>query len=339
MRCWWLLLLICAFRGEASTTAKEDRRLSVVGYLPEYRMSKTFAWMKVGKILTDLVLFSLEPGAQGEFSPLGLSPVYFKQAKKARQHAREKGLTMRLLVCVGGEGRSAGFKQMFNASQTRQNFIKDLTHYLVKHDLDGVDYDLEVHFTEKQLAALLDETRQAFQESGKKLMLTMAFHPGSTVSPATLNAIDRVHLMTYDYQSEHGHSNLDQSLHDVRELISLGVPAHKLTIGIAAYGRKPQTLEAVAWRDMAPTIPVDALGDGDMIKHENALYSYNSRQTVADKLRWASELGLSGVILWEVGQDVLPGEPLFPTHSLLHVIAEHNKHQHAISTKRNKQDL
>merc|ERR1719335_888689 len=101
---------------------------------------------------------------------------------KARA-AREKHGN-KLLLCVGGAGRSAGLHELVNKGKTeRRKFVRSVLKLIDKHKLDGLDVDFEVpastqnQQTWKNLANLLKDLSVAFKSDSRKLSLTMAYHP------------------------------------------------------------------------------------------------------------------------------------------------------------------
>ncbi len=106
----------------------------VAGYLPDYR-----AYINVNSTalyLTDMMLFSLTPEtiiqrysvdtALSSSNPSGgccLSSEHFDLARKARSYKQEHQLTkkIRMLVTIGGGGRSNGFHELLTGSAKLQH--------------------------------------------------------------------------------------------------------------------------------------------------------------------------------------------------------------------------
>ena len=90
--------------------------------------------------LTHLILFSAEPAADG--SLLGLDrlprPELLREARAAAT-ARDA----KLLVCFGGNGRSAGFGPMVASKSARAKFVANVVDLVKQKKLDGVDYNWE----------------------------------------------------------------------------------------------------------------------------------------------------------------------------------------------------
>src|SRR5581483_9812102 len=96
------LTCLCASLFATSLAAEEKRAFHIVGYLPEYRLSAFDPAQ--ARHVTDLVYFSVEPTAEGDFKR---NHVRGDALAKLQSIKAKHPLT--LLLCVGGWGRSAGF--------------------------------------------------------------------------------------------------------------------------------------------------------------------------------------------------------------------------------------
>ena len=111
------------------------KNFTVAAYLPEWRYEgANFADM--ARTVNQLILFSLE------VQPTGRLSAYDRLPRKelmieAREATRAAG--SKLLACVGGNGRSAGFPGAVANKERRQRFVEGLVALCDKHELDGVD--------------------------------------------------------------------------------------------------------------------------------------------------------------------------------------------------------
>ena len=75
------------------------------------------------------------------------------------------------------------------------------------------------------------------------------------------------------------------------------LPPGKVTHGLPCYGRHTRTGDWKSWEDLVqqhrPAPGVDEAGG----------YYFNSAELIERKTRLAAQLGLAGVMIWEVGQD------------------------------------
>ena len=288
----WLLVLlgsltVCDHTIRAGEPAKN---FSVIGYLPEYRASGLDE-TACGQ-LDELVFFSVEPRPDGTLDGNRLKPAVIKRLGQLKEKYR-----IRLRLCIGGWERSAAFAVCTADDAARARFIGQMISFCQTHGFDGVDLDWEHPKGPAQQAAytrLIVETKKAF--TPLKLSVTAAIAGWQQLSPAAGEALDRIHLMSYD--AEGRHSTLQQAQRDINRLRRAGIPAARICLGLPFYGRsldKKRTAYTYAEivRRFAPAATID---------ETNGIY-FNGPATIRRKTRLAISSGLAGVSIWEIGQD------------------------------------
>jgi hypothetical protein len=194
MRLLAVLLVICS-----CTVTASGSNFVVAGYLPEYRLGSVDDWKpgerldRVAERLTDLILFSVQPTAKGGLDKGAIPADHLAAAVAAK---RRHGT--RVLVSVGGAGRSGSFPQVTSTKSSRAKFLAELSAFLAEAQLDGVDYDWEGPGSQAEMlnyVELLVESRAALPES----LISVALHPGQMLNAPAYAAVDRVHLMAYDF--------------------------------------------------------------------------------------------------------------------------------------------
>ncbi|KAK4521768.1 COPII subunit [Mucor velutinosus] len=184
-------------------------------------------------------------------------------------HANET----KVLLSVGGWTGSKRFSPMVATASSRKKFIDWNLDFIEKYKTDGVDIDWE--YPGKQAAGcnevadndadnfllLLKELRQALDEKfpNEHKEISMAVHvqpfiksgvPMTDLKPF-VPYFDHVNLMTYDingawatttgpnapFQAEEGKGAPFSFVESIRDWKKAGVPADKITAGLAFYGR------------------------------------------------------------------------------------------------------
>lgn len=311
------LLFAIGFTFAVGSGKTRRRDLAVVAYVPEYRTG--IDWDFVTKRATDLVLFSVEPLPDGDIKPYfpidddGVESA-LTMAHRARNSSRGlKHLPMsinedgvRLLLCVGGGGRSGNFPVVSASPDLRQVFVSNLLKIVLAKNLQGVDFDWEVPMSKQQLAdysLLLSETANAFHNHDPDLLVTVAIHAWQDLGQPSYHAVDRVHLMSYDGQSTKGHATYSQATTDAKRLASYGCPMSKIALGLPFYGRGVSNPGLVlTYSDLVSKVGADLDPTSDILGKDSAI-GFNNVLTVQKKTKWALSHGLAGIMVWEVGQD------------------------------------
>jgi len=304
-----LVLALVVFLAPLSNT------FNTVGYMPEWRYEGA-DFDRLCQHLTHLILFSVEMTPKGDIIALDRlpRPELLTEAREAASRHQTK-----LLLCLGGNGRSGGFSVMVRNSKNRKRFVENLVELLETYKLDGVDYNWEYpgyrmgkgYLDEKEilkdyegLTKLLQETRKAFKTSEK--VITMAYYPDSKQEKLIhlVGAdvqVDLLHSMSYD-QGGPNHSPKELAVKTVKQADLAGLPLGKLCLGLPFYGRKA-TVEGdwVTYEDLVQQHEMS--GKEDTVTKEGVGVGFNGKQTLGWKVKMAVKEKLGGVMIWEVGQD------------------------------------
>jgi len=284
-----------ALRTIHSRSAKRPA-LAIVGYLPDYRCAHIDPAM-LGRNYSDVILFSIEPRADGGLDTRRLASRAFKLVPALRRAG-----VQRVLVCVGGSQRSHECAAAAAQAATRRKLALALTELCRQQGLAGVDFDWEHPRTAQQqrdYEALLTEC--GTQLHRHKLLLTVAVAQWQTLGPGAIRAVDRVHLMAYDAPGQH--STFQFASQAVQDWLAKGVPAGKLCLGVPFYGRGVvHHHRARSYGVLAVQQKLDPNSDtlGDTY--------FNGVNTIHRKAEYALKQGLAGVMAWEVGQDTADGQ-------------------------------
>lgn len=291
--------------------------MAVFGYIPEYRFSG-LDWHGVVRSTSHLVLFSAQPTAEGDLDGLDRLSVALRVGSALRTALDQQGeAAPKVLVAIGGAGRSQHFAAAAGSSKTRKRLAKVLAKFFAKFPfLSGVDLDWETPQSSHQwrdLGRLAKEIRSTLSEV-KGLLITTTYHPrsgavnafsglkGKKSETSFVDLFDFCHAMAYSlYDNERRHSSPKLDGQAIEEWMMAGLPMPRLTLGLPFFGVSRRTGEAKTYSqilDQEPSLTdrpgTDESKDGD--------YFINAR-SMAQKVRVAAENGLGGVMVWELGQD------------------------------------
>jgi len=188
-----LLTLILSFAPLAKGESAQ-----VIGYLPHYRAGAIDALPY--EILTDLIFFSVEPRADGSIDSSDAKPATLKTLTTLA-----KSKEVKVHLCVGGWGKSKHFSKMAADPTARLTFVRNLTAFLQKHQLDGADVDWEHPRSQAEIEnfqKLLIELKKGFHPHGFELSIAVAGW-GTYLKSETIPFVDRILVMAYDQGTPH----------------------------------------------------------------------------------------------------------------------------------------
>lgn len=310
---------------------------------------------------------SVAPAWYDQDTRLG-NPAYHKPGKRFSDYAHAH--KVRFLVSIGGWAHSGYFSEVAADPVKRARFASQCQSIVQLYNLDGIDIDWEYPgYSERggspadkeNLVLLLSQVRASLDALepgiGRQLMLTGAFG----ASPRRMSEIDwarvkqlldAINVMAYAF---YGHwdpvanhnaplfppINATQAGNScseaVQNLLDYGVPAGKINLGVAFYGRPYLTAGAPAlhvrslgmpdtfvFRDN-PTPPYYEIAD----KINRGLYdyhwdetaqvpyltgkngipsfvSYDDERSIALKAQFIKSRNLHGAVIWDITADCFP---------------------------------
>ncbi|MEU3282626.1 glycoside hydrolase family 18 protein [Streptomyces antibioticus] len=267
---------------------------------------------------------------------------------------------LKVIWSFGGWSWSGGFGEAAKDPAAFAQSCHDLVEDPRWADVfDGIDLDWEYPNAcgmtcdtsgRKSYRDLMKAVRAAF---GKRDLVTAAItadaSPGGRIDAAdyagAARYVDWYNPMTYDYFGTWAatgptapHSPLtsyrgipqrgNDSATTIAKLRRLGIPAHKLLLGIGFYGRgwtgvtqakpggaatgpAPGTYEAGSedYKVLKVTCPATGtVGGTAYAKCGQEWWSYDTPRTIEDKMRYKDRQGLGGTFFWELSGDTANGE-------------------------------
>ncbi|MDR2808195.1 MAG: hypothetical protein LBB43_04210 [Spirochaetaceae bacterium] len=285
----------------------------------------------------------------------------WKQSAKLKEiwpHLRQN-------LSIGGWG--AEFSDTAHDPDARAAFIANLCGYLEQYDLDGADIDWEYPVgpdwgqeiksrpeDRDNYLALLAELRAAMnvlgEKTGKRYSLSACVPAGAwwltkNDAIAAAKIVDNLKLMAYDYyggwSASTGHiANLHTNPADPGErstaqvldiYLNAGVPAEKIVLGLAFYGRAWSGVEdggvnglfqkyaeaaypdGLAWAQIKGflnggegqyTRYWDEAARAPFLYNGDIFITYTDEQAIKEIAAYVKEKGLGGVMVWEYGHDM-----------------------------------
>lgn len=279
------LFIILIFNDLA--LAKEPFR--VIGYLPTYSIGSVD--LEMGKYLTDIAYFSLEPNANGLLETSTFDP---KTHQKLMDIKKIHGVN--LILCLGGWGRSEHFNTISKTPEARKRFIASLKDFCISKSFDEVNYDWEFPEGEAQIdqySQLLLDSKALLKNLDIKVTIAISSH--GKLSKEAYEAVDYTYIMSYDHGAQH--STLSDAITDTERQVVHGSPIHKLCLGVPFYGRKMSNVsQSLTYRDLIKISPQE---QGDIIDG----FYFNNKDTLSKKVKYAIDSKLGGIMIWEIGQD------------------------------------
>ena len=274
---------------------------------------------------------------------------------------KQRNPNLKILISIGGWAWSENFSDAVLSDTSRAGFAASAVDIVRQYQLDGIDIDWEYpgmkgednvfrpedkeNFT-LMLKALREQLNGLKQQTGKDYLITTALPGFPAIFTHTNMAdaqqyLDYINVMSYDFftggpQAGH-HTNLypsgkvdnEQSGDRAVTLYKqAGVPAEKLVLGLAFYGRawQLQTDDPRVFPRMS--VKTERGGGFTFIKDSlltNPAYqrhwdrrakapylynanlkrfvSYDDEQSVKAKCRYVQKNGLAGVMFWEYFND------------------------------------
>lgn len=271
-------------QGTAST------RMVVAGYLPAFRFGQVQPEQLQG--LTDVIVFSVQPTPEGEVDLVDVQASWLARLRAQRQTSK-----FRMLLTVGGWGRSAAFPEVARDAEKRKRFVDELIFFVEKEGFDGVDFDWEHPRGAEEEAGFVRLLRDLSAKlKPKKRLLTTSVAAWQRLPFGSVELLDRIHLTAYDHQGDH--ASLAGAERDVNTMLRKRVPASKIVLGMPVYGRSAAEFNKTAsWAEIVSTHkpkPDQDVAGG---------FVFNGPGTVRKKVEFARSKGLAGVFLYEIGQD------------------------------------
>ncbi|MDH6307283.1 chitinase [Dysgonomonas sp. PFB1-18] len=355
-----LVALLSVILSSCGGTKKEEEKSSkpvIIAYVGGYNGLVDADKIAANKITHINYAFVDVQGGKAFLTNEATDTVNFRKLNELKQQNPD----LKILISVGGWSWSRNFSDAVLTPEGQNTFAKSAVDIMKKYDLDGVDIDWEypaipgddgnVYRPEDKqnytlmFAAIKAELDALSKETNKKYLLTTAVGGqqefiDNTEMAKVQEYLDYVNVMTYDSQSKEKaihHTNLDPSdkyensssaSKSMQAYIAAGVPADKLVMGIAFYGRIYQLKKG--WnKGLGDAVDKQIQGKGftvirDSLVNQNEYFrywddaakapylfnfykgifvTYDDEESVKAKCRYVRDNGMAGVMFWEYSSD------------------------------------
>jgi chitinase len=226
--------------GVATLTSAAHGEKRVVGYLPNWidlaAFSQSFAFDK----LTHLNLAFENPrDAEGNLSFQRQNALVIERARAAK---------VKVLLSIGGGGAAedpllkARYAELLG-DERRAGFVAKLVAVIDRHQLDGLDVDLEGPTITADYGAFIADLAAVLKPKGRLLTAALSQgYGGNRVPDASLQHLDFLNIMAYDAVGSWAperpgqHASLENAGKAVDYWLGRGVPASKAVLGVPFYG-------------------------------------------------------------------------------------------------------
>lgn len=391
-------IFILVFITLGALHAQDENKKEIIGYYPNWQLYKRGRLCKPENVdyskYTILNYSFFYPNEKGDMIATDdyADDILLTQSPTVVELAHTWGV--KVMVSLGGWTLSETFPAIAADEAKRKHFAEECVRMLKTYKFDGIDIDWEYPgYTEHKGTAddkhnftlMMKELRRAIDEYGEeinyKFLLTGAFgaarsHMDNIEWDEISKTLDYINLMTYDFNgpwSEEANHNsplyapekgspgsLDYAFKLITE--EYGVPAEKVNLGVAFYGRslvfpegeaklfgethlKKQDMETYwALYDGSPLYYAvldekhnfeehwdDVAKVPYLISKDGTIFcSYDNEKSVRMKGEYIMEKGAAGAIIWDATGDYVetsPGSGFVGSTPLADALAEALNHK------------
>lgn len=258
---------------------------------------------------------------------------------------------VKVLISFGG-GEFKVTSELMGVKENRQNLIRNIIDFMIKHNLDGFDCDWEPSWIndKAEMEAINNAITNYYIVFIKELRkaLDIEFGKGNKLFTAAIlnanniwysdekqiahfpqngwwNYLDWVSLMNYDNDVGKKHATFESVFGvngSVAYWTTFGIPHKKIVTGIPFYARAGWGSEWLFYKQVIEMNP--AISDTlNFIIHKkndsgDKVYGFNGTKVAVQKVAKGKNLNLAGIMFWQLAGDV----PSFHKKSLLKAMHE-----------------
>ncbi|NHN24811.1 carbohydrate-binding protein [Flavobacterium jejuense] len=276
----------------------------VIGYIPNWIDLNTFSNSIQYNKLTHINIAFENPDANGNLS--------FQSGNNAIIQAAHAN-NVKVFVSIGGGAISEGgairdnfFNQI--SAGNRASFVQKLKNYVIAHNFDGLDVDLEGPAINGDYGSFITDLAASLHANNKQITAALSQgYGGANVPSYTFSSFDWINIMAYDAtgpwnpSSPGQHSPYSLAVQQFNYWTGRGLPASKAIIGLPfyGYGFGSSANQGISYADIVATYP----GSENVDQVANTIY-YNGIPTIKQKTTFAIQ-NAGGVMIWQLAQDAV----------------------------------
>ncbi|TDO73304.1 putative secreted protein (Por secretion system target) [Flavobacterium chryseum] len=299
----WILIFVLGVFNLSMAQKK------VIAYIPNWIDLNSFSSTIQYSKLTHINIAFENPDANGYLTFNSGSNTIINAA-----HAQN----VKVFVSLGGGAISEGGAirdNYFNliTPGNRTAFIQKIYDYVIAHNFDGVDVDLEGPAINGDYGGFVIALANKLHSGGKQITAALSEgYGGANVPVSTFAAYDWINIMAYDATgpwqpgNPGQHSPYTMAVNQFNYWTGRGLPASKAIIGLPfyGYGFGASANQGISFANIVAQYPgaenVDQVG--------NTIY-YNGIPTIKAKTTFAIQ-NAGGVMIWELSQDATGSKSL-----------------------------
>lgn len=299
----WILILVL---GVVNLSVAQKK---VIAYIPNWIDLNSFSSTIQYSKLTHINIAFENPDANGYLTFNSGSNTIINAA-----HAQN----VKVFVSLGGGAISEGgairdnyFNLITPANRTA--FIQKIYDYVIAHNFDGVDVDLEGPAINGDYGGFVIALANKLHSGGKQITAALSEgYGGANVPSSTFAAYDWINIMAYDATGPWApgnpgqHSPYSMAVNQFNYWTGRGLPASKAIIGLPfyGYGFGASANQGISFANIVAQYP----GAENQDQVGNTIY-YNGIPTIKAKTTFAIQ-NAGGVMIWELSQDATGSKSL-----------------------------
>jgi len=276
----------------SAARVQETRTGVVFGFLPDYRFDAANYEFIVPRV-SHLCLFGSEANPE---TGLVVERLPSSETMNTIRALARKSET-KLLLGLGGAGRSGFFSALASDERKFEAFVKSVSVLIRREQLSGIELNWMYPSNDKEIKTLIKMVFRLKREMENEIIISMAIPTvPSFARYFAKTPFDFFHVMAY--QSSIGGTDALQTSEKIMKEMMKELPKDRLTLGVPFYGYHKVTNTAISYEEYL-TLSKDSNNAQE--------YLFETRDVLQRKQEFVRQnLTIAGISIWELGQDCRP---------------------------------